>query len=235
MIEKLEEPVPHSGGKSHSPTQIEMPIVFRSAKSHQQRLEHHVFEILPREDIQKLWQDIQAKSKKIKPTSNLAEHKFPGQNSLDEEKETKLASVYERRRREIWSMIAAEVGISWRLAESLHWALGEQEMARRAKKAAGDDQVRTSETDVGLPLQNPGVRNLEDYRGHYFDTTRPPRLDVSVPQTPPTIDSRLVDSTFANTILGKAAYLTAEGRRQVRSCAPSLLSSPMGELILSNA
>lgn len=32
----------------------------------------------------------------------------------------------------MWNQIAKEMGIPWRAAESMHWQLGEQEMARRA-------------------------------------------------------------------------------------------------------
>lgn len=32
----------------------------------------------------------------------------------------------------MWSQVAKEMGIPWRAAESMHWQLGEQEMARRA-------------------------------------------------------------------------------------------------------
>lgn len=32
----------------------------------------------------------------------------------------------------MWNQVAKEMGIPWRAAESMHWQLGEQEMARRA-------------------------------------------------------------------------------------------------------
>ena len=33
---------------------------------------------------------------------------------------------------ELWGQLATELGVPWRSAEAMHWALGEQEMARRA-------------------------------------------------------------------------------------------------------
>jgi hypothetical protein len=32
----------------------------------------------------------------------------------------------------MWQTVATEMGIPWRLAESMHWQLGEQEMSTRA-------------------------------------------------------------------------------------------------------
>lgn len=38
----------------------------------------------------------------------------------------------QRLKADLWNPIAVELGVPWRAAESMHWALGEQEMARRA-------------------------------------------------------------------------------------------------------
>ncbi len=84
----------------------------------------------------------------------------------DEEKRNKLARVYDRyvlhsllaythprpsppwtpykhsnsdRHRlkpELWNPIAVELGVPWRAAEAMHWALGEQDMARRVNVTA---------------------------------------------------------------------------------------------------
>lgn len=39
---------------------------------------------------------------------------------------------YHRLKHGLWSSIANELGLSWHACEALHWAMGEQEMARRA-------------------------------------------------------------------------------------------------------
>ncbi|PGG97848.1 hypothetical protein AJ80_09629 [Polytolypa hystricis UAMH7299] len=50
----------------------------------------------------------------------------------DEDRKNKLARLYERLRKDMWSKIADEMNIPWRAAEAMHWKLGEKEMARRA-------------------------------------------------------------------------------------------------------
>ncbi|KAL6720139.1 hypothetical protein ACLMJK_002060 [Lecanora helva] len=50
----------------------------------------------------------------------------------DEEKRNKLARVYDRLKQELWTPIAAELGVPWRAAEGMHWQLGKDDMARRA-------------------------------------------------------------------------------------------------------
>ncbi|OCK73761.1 hypothetical protein K432DRAFT_430407 [Lepidopterella palustris CBS 459.81] len=53
----------------------------------------------------------------------------------DEEEKDRLARLYNRFKSEMWQKIASEMQIPWRLAESLHWKLGEQEMSARANAA----------------------------------------------------------------------------------------------------
>jgi hypothetical protein len=43
-----------------------------------------------------------------------------------------MGFVRNRFKQEMWSQVAKEMNIPWRAAESMHWQLGEKEMARRA-------------------------------------------------------------------------------------------------------
>ncbi|KAF3031939.1 hypothetical protein E8E12_002269 [Didymella heteroderae] len=52
---------------------------------------------------------------------------------VNEENKNKLAQVYARLKDQMWQKVATEMGVPWRMAESLHWQLGENEMSERAK------------------------------------------------------------------------------------------------------
>ncbi|QGA17399.1 hypothetical protein EYB26_005070 [Talaromyces marneffei] len=49
----------------------------------------------------------------------------------DEDKKIKLAQLYERFKADMWIIIAQKMELPWRAVESMHWKMGEQEMARR--------------------------------------------------------------------------------------------------------
>ncbi|KAF1965720.1 hypothetical protein BU23DRAFT_435760, partial [Bimuria novae-zelandiae CBS 107.79] len=48
-----------------------------------------------------------------------------------EEDKNRLAMVYARFKAQMWQEVAKEMGIPWRLAERMHWELGEQAMSAR--------------------------------------------------------------------------------------------------------
>ncbi|MCJ1457797.1 hypothetical protein MMC28_008166 [Mycoblastus sanguinarius] len=80
------------------------------------------------------WEDI---SKKLPGRSAIScrlhyQNYLEKRSEWDEEKRNKLARVYERLKPELWQPIANDLGVPWRAAEAMHWALGEHEMARRA-------------------------------------------------------------------------------------------------------
>ncbi|KAI1388765.1 uncharacterized protein F4822DRAFT_429380 [Hypoxylon trugodes] len=50
----------------------------------------------------------------------------------DEEKKNKLARLYERFKGDMWARVGEEMEIPWKAAESMHWKLGETDMAARA-------------------------------------------------------------------------------------------------------
>ncbi|KAF1352949.1 hypothetical protein EJ07DRAFT_83188, partial [Lizonia empirigonia] len=54
------------------------------------------------------------------------------QTIWDEDRKNKLAKLYACAKAQMWGAIATEMGVSWRLVESMHWRLGEQEMSARA-------------------------------------------------------------------------------------------------------
>ncbi|KAF2454397.1 hypothetical protein BDY21DRAFT_291337, partial [Lineolata rhizophorae] len=49
-----------------------------------------------------------------------------------EERKNKMARLYERLKEEMWKPIAKELTMPWRSVESMHWKMGEQELASRA-------------------------------------------------------------------------------------------------------
>ncbi|MCJ1307343.1 hypothetical protein MMC25_000989 [Agyrium rufum] len=81
------------------------------------------------------WEDI---SKRLPGRSAIScrlhyQNYLERRSEWDEEKKNRLARLYERSLKpDMWSALAAELGIPWRAAEAMHWQLGEVEMARRA-------------------------------------------------------------------------------------------------------
>ncbi|KAF2818176.1 hypothetical protein CC86DRAFT_309722 [Ophiobolus disseminans] len=75
----------------------------------------------------------------------------------DEEKKNKLARLYARFKDQMWQMVATEMCIPWRSAETMHWQLGEQEMSARANVPVF--QLHPSATGAGVssPSQVPVV------------------------------------------------------------------------------
>jgi hypothetical protein len=53
----------------------------------------------------------------------------------------------------MWQKVATEMGIPWRLAETMHWQLGEQEMSARAN--APVFQLHPSATSLSSPPTAP--------------------------------------------------------------------------------
>lgn len=80
-----------------------------------------------------------------------------------------IANDLNRLKPDMWSSIARELGVPWRAAESMHWQMGEQEMARRIgvtpfSMAAASGQSSSSTTPhppggnapLGAPAHSPG-------------------------------------------------------------------------------
>ncbi|VUC35251.1 unnamed protein product [Clonostachys rosea] len=53
-----------------------------------------------------------------------------------ERTKNEFSEVYHRMKEDMWKQIGDELGVGWRAAEAMHWQLGEQELERRANRAA---------------------------------------------------------------------------------------------------
>lgn len=131
----------------------------------------------------------------------------------------------DRRKREIWTPMAEEFGVTWQSVDAMHWALGKEELARRAQEANCDSK-QSGKSESLAEASTPGTRQFEEYRIHHFNATRPPQVqlqmsvtsqpvnDVAGQATLPRIsDPELASSSMEN---NGEANLTVEGKRQVR-------------------
>lgn len=132
----------------------------------------------------------------------------------------------------MWTPIAEELGVSWQSVDTMHWALGKEEMARRAC------ELKSCLEETGNPEENaemkpessdsiPGTQQFEGYRVHHLNATRPQvQLPLLVKPKPANVTAgqTTLPRTFngdldrsASTIMGKngEANLTVEGKRQV--------------------
>ncbi len=290
-------------------------MLLSEAQQDPEALKHHVFDIDEREEIQRLWQEIQQRNKTPPPTptSKKPAGWSPDEDSLlirlrneglrweeiarrieghtpiscrlhyqlleyesrqQDEKKNKLAVAYERYisfpnhplllptksvhpyvtthrtckmlrihslnrlRRDIWSPIAAELGDSWNEVETMSWALGQDEIRRRARAHQllfsendhSHDLISVKSTDgdwhedrrpkATSYFQIP-IRNSDDYRVHHFNLTMPPQLKSYKPANPalnanPTKSKRAGASLPSMEVESNpAAKLTIEGKRQV--------------------
>lgn len=102
---------------------------------------------------------------------------------------------------DIWTPIAAELGITWHVAEALHWSLGKEEMERRAERMCSSTISSAEESASSTTGDRPwwcledfihseddrdsnapaAARSFEDYRTHHFNTTKPPKLRLPRP------------------------------------------------------
>lgn len=69
----------------------------------------------------------------------------------------------------MWAKLAAELGVPWELAESMHWQLGEHEMARRVGKkpltlAAIDAEVTAANGPASPARTLPKLRQPQQYQ-----------------------------------------------------------------------
>ncbi|KAH7016146.1 uncharacterized protein B0I36DRAFT_336887 [Microdochium trichocladiopsis] len=80
------------------------------------------------------WEDI---SKRLPGRSAIScrlhyQNYLERRSEWDEERKNKLARLYERFKQEMWAKVAEDMAIPWRVAEAMHWQLGEVDMAKRA-------------------------------------------------------------------------------------------------------
>lgn len=139
----------------------------------------------------------------------------------------------DRRKREFWSPIAEELGITWQSVDAMHWALGKEKMVRgayelnsRSEKSGSSEEIAEEKSDSSYNA--PSTQHFEEYRVHYFNATRPPQVQPPMPVTSQptkttagqatfqrvsTVD--LSHSVFTNMVKNGEANLPVEGKRQV--------------------
>ena len=116
----------------------------------------------------------------------------------------------------------------------MHWALGKEEMARRAQKATSDSEQSGKFKEIAEPKTEPscntlGTRQFEEYRVHHFNATRPPQVQLRMSVTPQPVNRMAGQATLpkisdleldpsASSSMSKTGEtnLTVEGKRQVR-------------------
>ena len=112
----------------------------------------------------------------------------------------------------------------------MHWALGKEEIARRAYERNTQSEQSGSFEEIAKVKPNStcnaaGTQQFEDYRVHHFNATSPPQVQLSVPLIPqpalaaawiPKVSNVDLDCS-ASSIMGEngEVNLVAEGKRQV--------------------
>lgn len=124
--------------------------------------------------------------------------------------------------------------MTWQSIEAMHWAMGKEELARRAQKTKSDfvksgKSQKVAETKPKPPFNAPGTQQFEDYRIHHFNATRPPQVQLPMPVIPQPVKNVAGQTTLSRTsdlernpsasssmAKSEEANLTVEGKRQVR-------------------
>ena len=214
-------------------------------------LTHHIFDIEDREEVRKLWQDIQEKNNTSKTSAN-ALMKIDGaakplsldtldiDQRLQAEKNNVFARAYDRLRPTIWTPLARELGVSWREAENMHWSLGEDILGDRASAEMLESLASTSNEasdsyEVKASASSPGFRGessstpspaFSDYRALHFNSTMPPQLRSAEPIGTGK-DHAAGGQMRASMAAKPAANLTIEGKRQAQAAGDKLRARTM--------
>lgn len=77
----------------------------------------------------------------------------------------------------MWSPIAAEMKIPWRTAESMHWQLGEEDMARRAGVVSFSLSSVALDIVDAPPLGKSSANPDENSRSTLLANNRKQRID----------------------------------------------------------
>ncbi len=253
LVQRLEEPVPQKTWGSPQSSRNPMSIATLLAESQQPppSLTHHIFDIEDREEVRKLWQDIQAKNNTSR-TSADALMKMDGRakplsldpldmdQRLQAEKNNEFARAYNRLRPTIWIPLAQELGVSWLEAENMHWSLGEdtlgggasaemlESLALTNNEACDSDEAKAGASSIGRHgelFPSPGPV-FSDYRALHFKSTMPPQLRSAEPIG--TGKSHAAGGQMRSSIAAKpAANLTVEGKRQAQAAGDKLRARTM--------
>ena len=253
LVQRLEEPVPQKPRETQQSSRNPMSIATLLAESQQTppSLTHHIFDIEDREEVRKLWQDIQVKNNTSKASADAAmnldgETKPLSRDSLDidqrlqAEKNSEFARVYDKLRPTIWSPLARELGISWREAENMHWSLGEdtlrdgtsaeifEPLGSTNNEASDSHEAKSSTCSIDLHSESSPSPSPEfsEYRALHFKSTMPPQLR-SV-ESIGTSKSHAAGGQMRSTLAAKpAANLTIEGKRQAQAAGDKLRARTM--------
>ena len=253
LVQRLEEPVQQKPQGSPRSSRNPMSIATLLAESQQPppSLTHHIFDIEDREEVRKLWQDIQEKNNTSK-TSADAFTKMNGEakplsldtldvdQRLQAEKNNVFARAYDRLRPTIWTPLARELGVSWREAENMHWSLGEDTLGDRASaemleslastsnEASDSYEVKASASSIGFRGESSSTPSpvFSDYRALHFDSTMPPQLRSAEPIG--TGGNHAAGGQMRSSMASKpAANLTIEGKRQAQAAGDKLRARTM--------
>ena len=253
LVQRLEESVPQKPRGSPQSSRNPMSIATVLAESQQPPLSltHHIFDIEDREEVRKLWQDIQEKNNTSK-TSVDALTKMNGgakplsldlldiDQRLQAEKNNVFARAYDRLRPTIWTPLARELGVSWREAENMHWSLGEDTLGDRASaemlespastsnEASDSYEVKASASSIGFRGESSSTPSpvFSDYRALHFNSTMPPQLRSAEPIG--TGENHAAGGQMRSSVAAKpAANLTIEGKRQAQAAGDKLRARTM--------
>ena len=253
LVQRLEEPVPQKPRGSPQSSRNPMSIATLLAESQQPppSLTHHIFDIEDREEVRKLWQDIQAKNNTSKTSANALTKMNGGAKALSldpldidqrlqAEKNNVFARAYDRLRPTIWTPLARELGVSWCEAENMHWSLGEDTLGGRTgaeileslastnNEASDSYEVKASGSSISSRGESSSSPSpvFSDYRALHFKSTMPPQLRSAEPIG--TWKSHAAGGQMRSSMAAKpAANLTVEGKRQAQAAGDKLRARTM--------
>ena len=253
LVQRLEEPVQQKRRGAPQSSRNPMSIATLLAESQQTppSLTHHIFDIEDREEVRKLWQNIQVKNNTSESSADTPTKMNGGakplcRDSLDvdqklrAEKSDEFVRAYDKLRPTIWTPLARELGISWREAENVHWSLGEDTL-RSGASAEMLESLGSTDNEASKPYEakastssidcsaesspSPGPE-FSDYRALHFKSTMPPQLP-SVEAIGTWKSHAAGSQTRSSMAVKPAANLTIEGKRQAQAAGDKLRARTM--------
>lgn len=253
LVQRLEEPVQQKRQGAPQSSRNPMSIATLLAESQQTppSLTHHIFDIEDREEVRKLWQDIQVKNNTTKASADTPTKMNGGakplyrdllynNQKLRAEENSEFVRAYDKLRPTIWTPLALELGIPWREAENMHWNLGEDTLrdgasAEMIEPLGSTDNEATESYEAKAGTSSIDFRaesspslgpEFSDYRALHFKSTMPPQLPVVEPIG--TWNSLAAGGQTRSSMAVKpAANLTIEGKRQAQAAGDKLRARTM--------
>ena len=255
LVQRLEEPVSQNPQGSPRSSRNPMSIATLLAESQQPPLSltHHIFDIEDREEVRKLWQDIQEKNNNSKASANALTDMNGGakplhidtldnDQRLQVQKDSVFARAYDRLRPTIWTPLAQELGgmFSWREVENMHWSLGEDILGDRASAEmleslaptsneasdSHEDKASASSIECGGEPSSTPIPVFSNCRALHFNSTMPLQLQSAEPTG--MRDHHATGGQMRSSMAAKpAANLTIEGKRQAQAAGDKLRARTM--------